>query len=139
MGEYSHLRAVLCAAALALVDAIDGKPDIPRPLRVRLERGGCRHEYTVHPNGAPPPPLADDDAGALRRAFFTSTERKIVRTLSETPLKQDAVVTALDGECSPTNVRAALAALVERGVLVLTRAGYAVADTLFSALARDFG
>jgi hypothetical protein len=125
-----RLKAALFAAAIGLIDLADGKADAP--VIVRVERGKTRLQFETNGETSESTP---DDGAALRAAFFTHIERKIVQTLSNKPLKQAAVVEALADEGAASRTTAALAALVERGVLVVTRSGYAVADTLFSGLA----
>jgi hypothetical protein len=136
------LREALLAAALALIDFVDGKPDAALPLRVRLERNGCKLSYEAGavpaaPAGPDPPPqpAGTSDRDALASCFFTYLERKLVRLLTVRPLKQGAILDGLPDERNQSHIKAVLAGLVERGVLEVTRDGYTVRDRLFSQLA----
>jgi hypothetical protein len=75
-------------------------------------------------------------AALFAAAFFTYLERKIVRLLSDRPLKQALVIAGLPDEKNHSHIKAVLAGLVERGVLSVTRDGYSPSDTLFVELAR---
>jgi hypothetical protein len=138
-----RLREALLAAAAALIDLVDGHAERPAPVRVRVERNGCKLSYEAGvtagipsgPDPPPSPPAGTSDRDALASAFFTYLERKLVRLLTAGARKQSGILAGLPDERNHSHIKAVLAGLVERGVLEVTRDGYAVRDPLFSELA----
>jgi hypothetical protein len=133
-----RLREALLAAAAALIDLVDGNPDLPAaPVRVRVERNGTKVTYKA--TGCTPGPVAagpPDQGETIRAAFFTLLESQIVLYLSEKPQKAEDVVAHFRGQHARSRVKESCTALRERGVLENNGAGYRVAAALFTELAR---
>jgi hypothetical protein len=138
-GLARRLRDALLAAAAALIDLVDGKPDLPAvPVRVRVERNGCKLSYETgssHVTPAGPDPFPTHEL--LASAFFCDLERRAVRTLDRGPLQAKEIGRKLGMDHPTTQLKTALAVLVERGVLRNTRDGYEVTSPVFLSLAAD--
>jgi hypothetical protein len=132
-----RLREALLSAAMSLIDLLDGQPDLSAPVRVRVERNGCKLSYEAGAAAGPAPPGPPDQSEAIRAAFFTLLECQIVLYLSEKPQKSEDVVAHFRGQHARSRVKESCTALRERGVLENNGAGYRVAATLFTELARS--
>jgi hypothetical protein len=136
-----RLREALLAAAAALIDLVDGNPDLPAaPVRVRVERNGTKVTYKATGcHGGPAATGPPDQSETIRAAFFTLLESQIVLYLSENhqrPQRSEEVVAHFRGQHARSRVKESCTSLRERGVLENNGAGYRVAATLFVELAR---
>jgi hypothetical protein len=134
-----RLREALLSAAMSLIDLLDGQPDLSAPVRVRVERNGCKLSYEAGTAAGPAPAGPDPfpTHELLASAFFCDLERRAVRTLDRGPLQAKEIGRKLGMDHPTTQLKTALAVLVERGVLRGTRDGYEVTSPVFLALAAD--
>src|SRR5687768_8779866 len=124
----ARLKAALFAAALGLIDLVDGKASAP--VIVRLERGKSRLVFEADNSELP-----QDNSGQLAAAFFGDLERRAVLALNGEPLQAKQIATKLGMPAPSTQLKLTLSALTERGVLLRSHDGYAVASPIFTTIA----